>query len=97
MAMILGQMDVDPGPSVKIKFAESHAEKLAKEMTKDVQELMRGGFEKSLGLPAGSIKDLSIQATRSNIPLRFRSVFQSRWKIRSAGQVFGGILMVRLK
>jgi hypothetical protein len=96
VALILGQMDVDQGPSIKIKFAESNAEELAREMTRDVELLMQRGFEKSLGVASGSVKDLSIQATRSNVPLQFRSLYQNRWRIQSASKVFGGILTVRL-
>jgi hypothetical protein len=54
VAVILGQMDVDPGPSVKIKFAESGAKELAKEMSKDVEALLQTGLEKNRwGCPVG--------------------------------------------
>jgi hypothetical protein len=94
VAIILAQVEVDPGPSIKIKRTKSAAQQVATKFAEDVEQSLLRGFEWSIGASPGSVKDVSIQASRSNLPLKFRSMHQGRWVIRSAKRVFVGMFMV---
>ena len=67
---------------------------MAKKLCENVESLMLRGYEKTLRVTAGSVKDVSIQATRSNVPISFRTMVKGRWTVKSAQNVYVGMLMV---